>query len=649
MKNSSKGFFKICPKTGKIIGIEWRNGLARLLFPLAGITALAWILLRVVQKPSRAQYPCVQAAAPLASSFLIYIAGWLGSAFFLKKARRHFRESRIVLFLSSLVIGIMCATSSFLQTHQDVRASTRSVLESPNEPMGTGKGILPGRVVWVRDTTAVDQTSDNDYASLISHTNQTAVNSMLSKAMQDLTGMTSDSAAWDALFHNFNQTHGRGDKGYTAGEKIVIKINLNNSGVGPAVDGSPNIVFAVLNQLVNVVGVQQSDIGFGDPGRTVSDIIWNDIHPTFPNVEEWGDNSGTITGRTPIVQSTNIEFHSSDGQIDNRLPQCYVDATYMINIPVFKQHHRAGISLSSKNHFGSLLKFSPTGNAFPYHYSLPCTLGDGNVDNGSYGSYRMFVDFIGHKDLGGKTILYLFDALWSSTNYGDPAWKWQMAPFNTSYPASIFVSQDPVAIESVGFDFLYAEFYTGNPNGNAFPQYSGVDDFLHQAADSVNWAQGVLYDPEGDGAYLPRSMGVHEHWNNATDKKYSRNLGSGTGIELIEEELGTLVGVRQDNNLPVQSFEIYPNYPNPFNPSTTITYALHQRSSVRVTIYDVQGRSIRSFLARTQSAGYQRVIWDGTTDDGALVTSGIYLYKIRAISLEGGKAIDKSSKMILLK
>jgi hypothetical protein len=649
MKNFIGKYFKICPRTGRFLGLRLHSDLSRLLLPLTGLAALIWILIRVVPKPSRTQYPCVQAATPLASSFVLYIASWLGSAFFIKKARKYFRESRFILFLSSLVLGIILATSSFLQTHQDVRAAARSVLENPNQPMGVGKGIFPGRVAWVRDTTAVDQTSASDYVSLDNHTNQTAVNNMLSRAMQDLTGMTTDSAAWDALFHNFNQTHGRGDVGYTAGEKIVIKINLNNSGVGPAVDGSPKIVYAVLDQLVNVAGVVQADIGFGDPGRTVSDIIWNDIHPTFPDVKYWGDNTAETPGRTPIIQSTNIEFHSSDGQIDNRLPQCYVDATYMINIPVFKQHHRAGISLSSKNHFGSLLKFSSTGNAFPYHYSLPCTQGEGTVDNGGYGQYRIFVDFIGHKDLGGKTILYLIDALWSSTNWGDPAWKWRMAPFNTSYPASIFVSQDPVAIESVGFDFLHAEFYAGNPNGNDFPQYSGVDDFLHQAADSVNWAQGILYDPEGDGTYLPRSMGVHEHWNNDTDKQYSRNLGSGEGIELVEEELGFLVGVARENSRPPQDFEIYPNYPNPFNPSTTISYALHRRSSVRVTIYDVQGRSIRSFPARTQSAGYQRVVWDGRADDGSAIAGGIYMYRIRATSPETGTIIDKSSKMILLK
>ena len=296
------------------------------------------------------------------------------------------------------------------------------------------------------------------------------------------------------------------------------------------IDTSPQIVCAVLDQLVNIAGVAQADIGFGDPGRNVDNIFWNKFHSQFPDVKYWGNGNG----RTPIEPSSSKVFFTSDGKLQHYLPKCYVDATYMINIPVFKQHHRAGISLGAKNHIGTFVPFTPDWNVRDsLHHSFPCSQGNGNVDNGDYHLYRLFVDFIGHKDLGGKTILYLVDGLWSSTNYGDPPWKWRTAPFNNSYPASIFASQDPVAIESVGFDFLYNEFYVGNPSGNAFPRYSGVDDFIHQAADSINWPAGILYDPEEDGTYLPRSMGVHEHWNNPAEKKYSRNLGLEEGIELI--------------------------------------------------------------------------------------------------------------------
>jgi hypothetical protein len=59
----------------------------------------------------------------------------------------------------------------------------------------------------------------------------------------------------------------------------------------------------------------------------------------------------------------------------------------------------------------------------------------------------------------------------------------------------------------------------------------GVDDYLHQAADSKNWPEGIIYDPDNSGKPIT-SLGVHEHWNNAADKQYSGNLGLPGGITL---------------------------------------------------------------------------------------------------------------------
>jgi hypothetical protein len=523
-------------------------------------------------------------------------------------------------------------------------------LEEPNQPIGTGKGIFPGRVVWIRDSAAVDEQCSNssgDYWWMDTNTDQARVSHMISEALKSLTGKESDAEAWDAIFRYYNQTHARGDKGYTPGEKIVIKINLNNGPSGEnqinrsdnrVVDTSPQIVFGVLDQLINVAGIAQADIGFGDPGRNVDNIFWNKFHSIFPDVKYWGSDNG----RTPIVQSDSPELYPSDGGIENYLPTCYLEAAYMINIPVFKQHHRGGISLTSKNHFGTFVPF--LGNAFPLHYSLPCTEGDGNVNNGEYNQYRIFVDFIGHKDLGGKTILYLIDGLWSSTNYGDPPWKWRTAPFNNSYPASIFASQDPVAIESVGFDFLYDEFYVGNPSGNAFPHYSGVDDFLHQAADSVNWPQDILYDPEADGSYLPRSMGVHEHWNNPIDKKYSRNLGTGSGIELVTESLTSVKGNKYDNG-PAE-FYLENNFPNPFNPSTTIKYTVSEPADLDLSIYNCQGEHLETLVHGFHSTGTYKVVWDGRIN-GLIASSGIYFAKLEVD--KAGSIVTQIRKMMLIK
>ncbi|MBA4322164.1 MAG: hypothetical protein C0408_05040 [Odoribacter sp.] len=113
-----------------------------------------------------------------------------------------------------------------------------------------------------------------------------------------------------------------------------------------------------------------------------------------------------------------------------------------------------------------------------------------------------------------------------------------MDPFNNDWSSSIFLSQDQVALESVCYDFLRTEWNginKHNPSNNAYetiPDVNGVDDYLHQAADPVNWPKGISYDPDNSGKPLS-SLGVHEHWNNPEKKQYSRNLGYSYGIELI--------------------------------------------------------------------------------------------------------------------
>ena len=325
--------------------------------------------------------------------------------------------------------------------------------------MGEGVGICPGRVAWLYDPDATNENctnTDGDFWFDDKNTNQSVVNQMFSDGLKLTTKATTDAAAWDSIFHYYNRTHGRGDVGYTSGEKIVIKVNYNAGG-GAGINTSPQINYALLDQLVNNAGIAQADIGIGDPHSGTPTENYNKCNAAYPNVNYWNS----------VDTSTTEPLKTSDGQLTIYLPQVYLDATYMINMPVLKKHHRAGISLCSKNHNGSVCP--ALGSAFPVHYSLPCPNADGVASNGSYGSYRIFVDYMGHKDLGGKTILYVIDGIWSSTNYADPPIKWRMALFNNDYPNSIFMSQDPVAIESVGFDFLYKEFDVNNPTQGGTP------------------------------------------------------------------------------------------------------------------------------------------------------------------------------------
>ena len=72
------------------------------------------------------------------------------------------------------------------------------------------------------------------------------------------------------------------------------------------------------------------------------------------------------------------------------------------------------------------------------------------------------------------------------------------------------------------------------------------------------------------------------------------------------------------------------NYPNPFNPSTTIRYSLPEASEVRLTVYNVQGQQIRNLVSGQQEAGVYSVQWDGHDAVGRQVATGLYLYRLQA-------------------
>jgi hypothetical protein len=88
------------------------------------------------------------------------------------------------------------------------------------------------------------------------------------------------------------------------------------------------------------------------------------------------------------------------------------------------------------------------------------------------------------------------------------------------------MSLDGVAIDSVGFDFLTSEW----PD---LPDIANADNYLRESALAHDPPSKTFYDPERDGVRCS-SLGVHEHWNNGSEKKYSGNLSKPNGIELFQ-------------------------------------------------------------------------------------------------------------------
>ena len=124
-------------------------------------------------------------------------------------------------------------------------------------------------------------------------------------------------------------------------------------------------------------------------------------------------------------------------------------------------------------------------------------------------------------------MLFLIDGIYSNKFVdGVPGYKWALAPFNNNWPCSLFASQDGVAIDAVVLDFALAEW----PDA---PDMMYSDYSVNESALADNPPSGTFYDPERTGRRLP-SLGTSEHWNNAAEKKYSRNLSEeGKGIELV--------------------------------------------------------------------------------------------------------------------
>ena len=103
------------------------------------------------------------------------------------------------------------------------------------------------------------------------------------------------------------------------------------------------------------------------------------------------------------------------------------------------------------------------------------------------------------------------------------------------------------------------------------------------------------------------------------------------------------VGVDNRSEIYPQRFALEQNFPNPFNPSTTIRYELPEDGLVNVTIYDMMGRQVSTLVSSQQAAGYKSIQWNATNDFGKPVSAGVYLYKIQA-----GEFVQ-TKKMVLLK
>ena len=263
--------------------------------------------------------------------------------------------------------------------------------------------------------------------------------------------------------------------------------------------------------------------------------------------------------------------------------------------------------------------FLGTGSRFTYKVLVP-TFVDSNATTGTAGTntFESWYVVTGYGDSNsgdGGDFFFVIDS--------DPMSGWSVDNLVPGVPAGLSLA--PI---TDGFTLSW------EPVADADLQYYVVKlgdltlgtESLVATADNTITLTGTELNLEN-----PYDFSVASVDNNGNTSAYSATINSVT-LDLVEGAA-----------LPTV-YALDANYPNPFNPSTNIQFALPEAGEVSLTIYDLTGRVIQTLADGRMAAGYHRVVWDGRNARGASVATGVYFYRIVT---SGGFVATR--KMILLK
>lgn len=375
-----------------------------------------------------------------------------------------------------------------------------------NAPIGEGRGIHPGRVAWVHSSGVATWDGKSGLWVEDRWNDQAKADAMLDETILQLTGEATVQKAWNALFRHFNKTHGRGNRGYRKGETIAVKLNMNNAITHRdtiELNSSPFVTLALVRSMVNQGKVRQQDIIICEPSRAITDSIYNKILREFPLVR-FVDNIGGEGREKCEYYPEQITYSQDNGKMARGLAKCIVDADYLINSALLKTHSGPGVTLTSKNWYGA------TDISLFWRQNAHNNVSQ-DKRNGKPG-YKTFVDWMAHKDMGQKCMLFLIDGTYGSRDVnGAPNPKWMGEPFNGEWACSLIASQDEVACDAVAMDIIIGEW-------PEFGSLNYCDEYLVEAASIPNAPSGTTYKQEGKP--LTQPLGLFEHKNK--EGKYTK-------------------------------------------------------------------------------------------------------------------------------
>ena len=243
-------------------------------------------------------------------------------------------------------------------------------------------------------------------------------------------------------------------------------------------------------------------------------------------------------------------------------------------------------------------------------------------------------------------------AIWRLGGEGMP---WQASGIGPEPLNDIFF-RDSLNFLAVGGDLDYGASLVRSFDGGLSWSYQLLGIFGEATALSFRTPSEGWATLSFAGTYMVTGNGGIS-WNDAptpgqvpvyditfTDTATGYMVGNGGAIFKYNP---AVLGMRADEPGAAPGFELYPNYPNPFNPGTVISYQLSVVSKIVLEVFDLAGRKVVTLVEGEQRPGFHQVRWEGQGNTGQAVSSGVYFYRLSAVSAAGSRS--RSGKMVLLK
>ena len=186
--------------------------------------------------------------------------------------------------------------------------------------------------------------------------------------------------------------------------------------------------------------------------------------------------------------------------------------------------------------------------------------------------------------------------------------------------------------------------WVGLPNSSEL--ISDMKFLNHQVGWTINILSEIFVTTDGGQSWIAQPSYSSQNLNGIDMIDENNGWVVGNWGTILHTTNGGVTGFAPVTEAPViqQKFIFYPNFPNPFNPETTIRFEIiEQQADVSLIVFDILGRRIRQLLAGQLFSGMQEIRWDGHDDFGKQVSSGIYIVRLQV------DGIAKSQKMMLLR